>query len=125
MPSPLESTIKAQVASAFRGRLISGTIQRDASSTVNTRGDPVTASTSEFTFEGTRDAYSSFYRAQAGVPDEDVQFLVLLGSVKPVTTPLKGDRIKLSNTSWYEVRRIPEIDPAGATAKCQCFPVAT
>ena len=58
---------------------------------------------------------------QAGIPAEDVQFLVILGSVSPATQPDQGDQIKLSNTPWHQVRTIPEIDPAGATAKCQCY----
>ena len=35
----------------------------------------------------------------------------------------QGDQIKLSNTNWHQVREIPEVDPAGATSKCQCYEI--
>ena len=121
MASPLESQIKKQVASAFKGKLLTGTLRRVSAAAVNSRGDPVPAAASTYAFEGIRESYSARYREQAGIPVEDVQFLVLLGSTSPATEPRRGDQIKLSNTPWHQVREIPEVDPAGATAKCQCF----
>ena len=120
MASPLESQIKKQVASAFRGKLLSGTLRRETATALDERGDPVvTAAT--YSFEGIRESYSEYYRAQAGIPEEDVAILVLLGSTSPAVVPTQGDKIKLSNTGWHQVRGIPEIDPAGATAKCRCY----
>ena len=123
MVSPLETQVKKQVASAFRGRLLTGTLRRVASSALDTRGDPVPGAAATFAFEGIRESYSARYREQAGIPVEDVQFLVLLGSVSPAPEPRRGDQIKLSNTPWHQVREIPEVDPAGASAKCQCFEI--
>lgn len=125
MASPLESQIKKQVASAFKGKLLTGTLRRVSAAAVDSYGDPVPAAATTYAFDGVRESYSARYRAQAGIPAEDVQFLVLLGSVKPATAPLQGDQIKLSNTDWHQVREIPEVDPAGATAKLQCFVIAS
>lgn len=124
MVSPLESQIKKQVAAAFRGRLLAGTLRRPGGSTLDARGDVVPGTATTYTFEGIRESYSANYRAEAGIPAQDVQFLVLLGSVKAATTPRQGDQIKLSNTDWHQIREVPEIDPAGATAKCQCYQIA-
>ena len=121
MASPLESQIKAQVAQAFKGKLLAGTIRRVGATTLDNRGNPVPGAVSTFAFEGIRESYSAVYRAQAGIPAEDVQFLVLLGST--TSAPRQGDQIKLTNTSWHQVRTIPEVDPAGATAKCQCYAI--
>lgn len=121
MASPLEAQIKKQVASAFRGKLLSGTLRRVESSSLDANGDLIPGAPSEYRFEGIRDSYSAFYRGQAGIPAQDVRFLVLLGSVSPATTPMQGDQIKLANTGWHQIREIPEIDPAGATANCQCY----
>lgn len=123
MASPLESQIKKQAASAFRGKLLSGTLRRLAVSSLDSNGDLVPGSATEYRFEGIRDSYSAAYRGLAGIPAEDVQFLVLLGSVSPSATPRQGDQIKLSNTGWHQIRGIPEVDPAGATAKCQCYAI--
>lgn len=124
MVSPLSSQIKKQVASALRGRLLSGTLRRDVPASLDSYGDPVPGTAAEYSFEGIRETYSARYRAQAGIPAEDVSFLVILGSVVPATTPAQGDHIKLENTDWHCVREVPEMDPAGATAKCQCYAVA-
>lgn len=123
MASPLESQIRKQVASALRGKLLTGTIRRVGAAVLDANGDPVPGAASTYTFEGIRESYSAVYRSQAGIPAEDVQFLVLIGSVKPATEPRQGDQIKMSNTAWHQVREIPEVDPAGATAKAQCYEI--
>lgn len=123
MASPLESQIKKQVAAAFRGRLLIGTLRRVSASSQDANGDLVPGAPATYAFEGIRESYSARYRAQAGIPEQDVQFLVLLGSVLPVIIPQQGDQIRLSNTGWHQIREIPEIDPAGATAKCQCYAI--
>ena len=121
MASVLESSIRKQIAAAFKGRLLTGTLRRDTAASLDAKGDAVPGTPDTYTFEGIRESYTAAYRNQAGIPAEDVQILVLLGSVKPATTPDQGDQIKLSNTAWHQIRTIPEIDPAGATAKCQCY----
>lgn len=123
MASPLEAQIKKQVAAAFRGKLIRGTIRRAGAASLDEFGDPVPGAPETFAFEGTRESYSAAYRVQAGIPAEDVKFLVLLGSVRPAASPRRGDHIRLTNTPWHMIREIPEVDPAGATAACQCYSV--
>ena len=124
MASPLESQIKKQVASAFKGKLLTGTLRRVSSTALDAKGDEVPGAVATYAFDGIRDSYSARYREQAGIPAEDVQFLVLLGSgTLSGAQPRQGDHIKLSNTGWHQVREVPEVDPAGATAKCQCYAV--
>lgn len=121
MSALLESQIKKQVAAAFKGKLVAGTIRRTAGATLDSLGNLAGGSVSTYAFEGIRESYSAIYRNQAGIPAEDVKFLVLLGST--TITPEQGDQIKLSNTGWHQIREIPEIDPAGATAACQCYAI--
>lgn len=124
MAFPLEAQIKKQVAAAFRGKLIRGTIRRAGDASLDEFGDPVPGAHETFAFEGIRESYSALYRAQAGIPAEDVKFLVLLGSVRPATVPRQGDHIRFTNTPWHMIREIPEIDPAGATSACRAYAVS-
>lgn len=122
MTSMLEGPLKAAIAQAFKGRLRQGRIRRVASSTLNAYGDPVPGVASTFTFEGIRENFDAKYRAQAGIPDKDVSILVLLGSVKPATTPIQTDQIYI-NGLWHAVRHILEIDPADASCKLQGYEI--
>lgn len=112
MASPLESAIRAQVASAFRGRLLTGTLRRTTYGTVDAFGDPVLGSAQTWTFDGIVDSFSAFFAAQAGIPVTDSRILIIAGSL--ATSPQKDDQVKLRDT-WYQLRRLVEQDPAGAT----------
>lgn len=112
MASLLESAIKKQVASAFKGRLLTGTLRRVAHSTVDQYGDPVAGTAETWTFDGIVDTFSAFYAAQAGIAATDARILIIAGSLS--TTPSKDDQVKLRD-SWYQLRRQVESDPAGAT----------
>ena len=112
MASLLESAIKKQVASALSGKLLTGTLRRVGHSTVDTYGDPVAGTPATWAFDGIVDTFSAFYAAQAGIAATDVRILIIAGSLS--VTPTKDDHVKLRD-SWYQLRRLVEADPAGAT----------
>lgn len=112
MASPLESSIRAQVAAAFRGRLLTGTLRRITRSAVDSRGDPVPEDAQTWTFDGIVDSFSAFFMAQAGIPATDSRILIIAGSL--ATSPRKDDQVKLRE-AWYQLRRLVEQDPASAT----------
>lgn len=123
--SLLEKQLKKKVASVFKGKLTRGIISRDTGATTNSAGDTVAGSPLTFTFEGIRESFSARYQMQAGIPTTDVSILILLGSVKPATTPQDDDKVYLKApwNAWHQVRRTLEIDPAGATAKLQVYEI--
>ncbi len=120
MASLLESSIKAQVASGFKGVLLTGTLRRVGSTTVDTRGNPVDGSASTFPFEGIRESFSAAYAASAGIPITDVKILMIAGLID--TVPRKDDQV-LIRGQWHKVRAIIERDPADATHVLQCFEI--
>lgn len=121
----LEGALKAQIAKSFKGKLTLGTIRREVTTAVDSKGDVTPVTPTTFVFEGIRDSFSLFTKANSGIPETDVAILVLLGSVKPVTLPVKDDKIYLKApwNNWYQVRRVLEIDPAGASCKLQCYSI--
>lgn len=127
MTSLLEGAIKAKIAAGFKGKLTLGTLRREAFSTVDSSGDLTTSTVTTYAFEGIREAFSARYKAQAQIPDTDVSILILLGSVVPATTPKQDDKIYLETpwNAWYQVRKVLEIDPAGASCKLQAYEIPT
>lgn len=127
--SLLPSALKQTIAKAFKGRLLTGTLRREAVASVNSHGDPVVGTITSFTFEGIRESFSARYKAQSGIPADDVSILVLQGSLKPATTITMDDQgafifMGTPWNKWHKIRVVLEIDPAGATARLQCFEVA-
>lgn len=125
MVSYLEGALKRKIAAGFAGRLTRGRLRRVGSSTMDEAGDLEESSASTFTFEGIRESFSATFRAQAGIPEKDVSILILLGSLVPETTPLPDDEVYLGAPwqKWHKLRSILEIDPAGASAKCQAYEI--
>jgi hypothetical protein len=125
MASLLEGALKQSIASAFKGKLTLGTLRRVSSTTVDSKGNPVPGTASTFTFEGIREDFSLFSKANSGIPETDVKILVLLGSLNPVTTIKKDDVLYLSTPwlKWYKVRRILAVDPAGASCSVQAYEI--
>jgi hypothetical protein len=117
MASLLESQLRKAIAKGFKGKLLKGTLWRSGATTVNTLGDDVPATPQTFSFEGFREDYSQFYRAQTGIPDTDCKVVIIAGLC--ATTPSKDDKLQLRG-QWFQIRRVRG-DPAGATHECQCF----
>lgn len=118
-----EGPLRRALAAGFKGHLSTGIIRR-YTYTMNSFGDRVPSGHTDYTFEGIRDDFNALYRAQAGIPDSDVRVMVILGLVKPPTTPVQTDKIFIKN-QWHEVRQVLEIDPADATAKLQCYKITS
>jgi hypothetical protein len=114
----LDGAIKQAIATGFRGKLLKGTLRKVTATGRATNGDPVTT-TSDYACQGFREAYSAFFRAQALIPDDDVQIVLIAGLTG--AAPIAGDKINLVG-AWWQVRKV-DIDPAGATYSCQCFGV--
>jgi hypothetical protein len=111
MASPLESAVAQAIASGFKGLLLTGTIRRETVTGNTDEGDPI-VSFKDYPFEGIRDAFSAQYAAAAGIPVTDVRILIIAG-LCPIA-PNQDDKIKIGG-SWYQVRRVTEIDPATAS----------
>jgi len=124
MVSLLDGAIRREVGRAFRGQLKVGQLRREVSSTVDANGDLVPATPTLYRFEGIREFFSVFSRAQAGIPDTDVKILFILDLITPRThprtVPIKDDKVHIERT-WYQIRQILEIDPAGASMSVQAF----
>jgi len=120
MASLLESKIKDQVASAFKGKLLTGTLRRVASTALDAFGDPIPGTATTYPFDGIRESFNAMYAATAGIPVTDIKVLVIAGSLS--VDPLQGDQILIRN-QWHEVREILERDPANATHVLQCFEI--
>lgn len=116
----LTGDIKKAIANGFRGKLLNGTLTKVNTTGRNpANGDPITTSVS-YPVQGFRDVYTQFYRAQAGIPDEDVRITLIAGLCG--AEPNIGDKITMSGAVW-QVRKIGGIDPAGATFDLQCFQI--
>ncbi len=120
MATLLESKIKAQVAAAFAGKLLTGTLRRIAVTALDDAGNPATTSAATYSFDGIRDTFDARFRAQAQIPETDVKVLIIAGSLS--TTPVIDDQIKI-NDVWHQVRAILAVDPAGATYELQVYEI--
>ena len=118
MPRSILPLINKSVTKSLKGRLACGVLTRSVATTVNDFGDPSITEKQTFPFEGLRSDFSALYRAQAGIPDTDVQILILAGTLK--TTPQKDDVLELGGRR-YRTRKIITVDPAGATFTLQAF----
>ena len=124
MVSLLERRLKRIVAKAFKGKLTKGTLRRPGATAVDDNGDEIPGQAATYAIgECIRESFSAYYRAQAGIPETDISVLVLLGTVS--TPPRKDDQIFLKTpwNKWHQVRKILEVDPAGASAKYQVYEI--
>lgn len=119
MASLLESQLRQKVATAFKGKLLTGTLRRETPGAVNSYGDATVGTTADYSFDGIVENYSAFYRAQAGIPDTDVKILIIGGSL--AVTPVKDDKVKIRGI-WYQLRSVAT-DPALASHTCQAFEI--
>ncbi|TGU44637.1 hypothetical protein EN788_22230 [Mesorhizobium sp. M2D.F.Ca.ET.145.01.1.1] len=118
MTSFLAGSLANAIAAGFNGKLLSGTLRKVTTTGRASNGDPVT-STADYAVQGLQDNYSAFFRANAGIPDDDLQILLIARLCG--AAPAIGDRINI-NGGWFQVRKVG-FDPAGATFDCQCFSI--
>ena len=121
MASQLEGKLRKTVAKGFKGKLLSGTLTRPASATVDEYGDPVETTPASLAVEGIVDNYSDAYRVAAGIPETDVKIVLILGNSE--TEPRKDDTVTFATFGTYKIRGPIKIDPARASAECQSFKV--
>lgn len=120
MVSPLLNLVRNEINKGFKGQLLPGTLRRpSAGSSVDSNGDPVGVTYTNYTFNGIVDTYSAIYKAQAGIPESDVKVLIIAGSLD--VTPQKDDQVKI-RSRWYQLRS-REQDPALAAWTCQAFEI--
>ena len=118
--SPIDGMKKA-IAKGFKGKLKQGIVRRATAGGVDEWGDPVPSTTAEYPFEGIRESFDASWAASAGIPTTDVGILVLLGSTG--IEPAQGDAIQIEG-KWHQVRRVLDVDPAGASMKLQAYEVS-
>jgi hypothetical protein len=126
MTSPLDGPLKRAIAKGFQGKLTLGVLRRETSSGLDSKGDPTTPTKQDISFNGIREDFSLFTKANAGIPETDVKILILLGSMSANLTPKKDDLIYLKSpwNQWYKCRRLLTIDPAGASCSLQAYAVS-
>lgn len=116
MPALFGQDIAGKIASAFKGKLLSGTLSKKAAGTRTpgqlTGGTNPTAAT--HTFEGFIEDKTEVWRGGTLVA-RGGKFVTMLGaSITPAAEPETGDEVTIEGQTW----RIVEItgrDPAAAT----------
>lgn len=115
-----QSQLRAKIAKGFKGKLLDGTLTRNAGTTTDEYGDPVSGTPQTFKVHGCVDSYSVFYRSQAGIPEDDFKIILIAGLCE--TAPLKEDNIEFPNYPKFQVR-VVDTDAALAHYECQSFEV--
>jgi len=118
MTSFLAGSLANAIAAGFNGKLLPATLRKVTTTGRDSKGDPVT-STADYAVQGLQDSYSAYFRAGAGIPDDDVKLLLIARLCG--AAPAIGDSINI-NGGWFQVRKVA-FDPASATYDCQCFKV--
>lgn len=126
MTSFLEGPLKKAIAAGFRGNLTKGTIYVEEFDSLDDYGDPQSSGSASYPFEGTRDNFDAYYAQQANIPQTDVKIMIILGltpaNISPDPTLAQRYKINIKG-QWYQVRRVMNIDPAGATATVQAYQI--
>lgn len=121
MASPLSGPLAKRIDKAFKSSKLplSGTLYREASTTLDANNDPVVTYTS-YTFRGYVDEYSDTRRATAGIPMGD-RIAAIFGASLSVV-PEIGDVVKYPGYNHMKLREVPT-DPAKALYECQAYEV--
>lgn len=114
----LDGAIKGAIANGFRGKLLKGTLRKVTATGRAANGDPITTTT-DYACQGFIENYDAFFRAQAGIPDDDTKIVLIAGLCGAI--PSVGDKIVFSGGTW-QARKFAT-DPAGATFELQSFRV--
>lgn len=116
----LDGQIADLVYAGFKGKLLSGTLSKDApGGTLDSLGDPTTETTTGYACQGFVDGYSDMYRAQAGIPQEDSKVSIFAKSLPAGVRPGKDDRVTIGGDIW-QIRNV-KTDPATALWECQAY----
>ena len=125
MPGLLDGAIASAVYAGFKGRLLTGTLRQSSAATLDDLGDPATPTDTDYPVQGFVDGYSAVFRAQAGIPIEDVRVSIFGKSMPTGVRPGRDDRVRMRQAgvdTWYQLRTA-EVDPAGALWECQAYAI--
>lgn len=111
--------LRSQLAKGFKGKLLVGVLTRTENGVPDDNGVPSTTE-AKYRVEGFVDHYTAFYRKSAGIPEHDVNVVLISGNCD--VNPIKGDKVKFPNYKKYQVRDLKS-DPALAVFECQSFEV--
>lgn len=120
----LDGDISAKVYAAFKGKLLSGVIRQvtaPVSGSLDEFGDPQAGVPLDTPCEGFTDEYSDFFRAQVGIPDNDIKVMIFAKSI-PGIVPSKDACVGFARgdvVEWHQLRGPRKLDAAGALWECQ------
>ena len=118
----LTGDLAKAIFAGFKGLLLQGELRREISTGgLDEYGDPLEVQPTYFSIEGFTDEFSSFYRAQASIPETDVK-VNIFGQSSPGLIPQKDDQVIFKGV-WYQLRS-GDVDPADALYECQAFVIA-
>jgi len=126
MASPF-ATLSKTIAQQFAGKLARGKIYRAESMSVDEFGDPEISGSAVYPFEGIKASFGALYKAEAGIPDTDVQVMVLNQSTLCPLPLLQTDKVYIgpidgsTPAQWHQVRKVLAVDPAGAHTMLQAY----
>jgi len=112
--------IPKQIYQGFRGKLRSGTLRRHSNDpllALDENGETATPLIETWSCQGFVDNYSKFLRAQAGIPDSDMQINIFASSLTSGVVPKIQDYVTFAG-GWYQLK-VPQTDPAVALWTCQ------
>lgn len=114
----------AQLDAGFKGKLRTGVIRRMVGGTgTDSHGRPNGATPVLHTFRGFIDNYSTFRRAQEGIPLESMKCCIFSASIKPPIRPTKDMMVRIdypaakglpARSQWYKLKERFDTDPAEA-----------
>lgn len=121
MVSLLDGQIAKAIYAGFKGKLLIGTLSRGIPGNVlDPHGDPTTITPASFPCQGFVEAFSVFFKAQAGIPDNVVSVTIFAQSITTVPTI---DDVVIFRGTRYQLRRLIDIDPAVATYRFAGFQI--
>lgn len=121
MAGLLEGKIAKAIFKGFKGKLLKGELRRENPVAVlDEFGDPTDSTIQFFAIEGFTDEFSAFYRAQANIPETDLNVAIFAQS-SPGLTPEKDDKVTFKG-KWYQLRAV-DVDPADALFECRAFEI--
>lgn len=128
MTSPLLSSLKATVGSAFSGLFMDATLTRTTITPGADAFDPLTGTqtTSTYSCKAIHDQWSFGYKRDGLITSEDIKILILAASLS--VEPQPGDRITIIDRGLTATivpadtagQAAVETDPAKATWTCRC-----
>lgn len=116
----LDGQLASAIYAGFKNRLLKGTLRRRTAVVtmgLDTLGDAIRTTETDYSCQGFVDEYSEFFRATAGIPDTDCKVAIFAKSLPSGVRPLKDDLVRFQSV-WYQLRTVAT-DPATALWECR------